>query len=71
MLTPLVQTFISIFLDEKYGCSEGCYYVPGKYVEYDGVKDLILLSNILYNVVISLSNLMITGKCQNNKLPIS
>ena len=57
-------------LDEKCGCSEGCYYVPGKYVEYDGVKDLTHLSNVLHNAInflqIILSDVMITGECLND-----
>ena len=56
-------------LDEKCGCNEGCYYVPGKYVEYDGAKDLTHLSNVLHNAVnflqIILSDVVITGECQN------
>ena len=57
-------------LDEKCGCGEGCYYAPGKYVEYDGVKDLTHLSNVLHNAVnflqIILSDVVITEECQND-----
>jgi len=45
--------------------------MPGKYVEYDGVKDLTHLSNVLYNAVnflqIILSDVMITGECLSNE----
>jgi len=58
-------------LDEKCGCSEGCYYVPGKYVEYNGVKELAHLSNVLHNAInflqIILSDVMITGECLNDE----
>ena len=58
-------------LDEKCGCSEGCYYVPGKYVEYDEAKDLTHLSNVLHNAVnllhMILSDHQITTECQNDE----
>jgi len=45
--------------------------VPGKYVEYDGVKDLTYLSNVLHNAVnflqILFSDLMTNGECQNDE----
>jgi len=45
--------------------------VPGKYVEYDGVKDLNHLSNVLHNAVnflqIILSDTMITEECQTDE----
>ena len=57
-------------LDERCGCGEGCYYVPGKYIEYDGAKDLTHLSNVLHNAVnflqIILSDVVITEECRND-----
>jgi len=45
--------------------------VPGKYVEYDRVKDLTHLSNVLHNAVnffeIILSDVMVTGECLSNE----